>query len=461
MDQQIRNDGIGAGAGVNVSLHRLIAENLSSQVTSGQLQPGQKLPSERQIAKQFDASRATVRTALQHLEQSGLISRRERRSAIVTIRRTTAPYLRIACGSARLLNLFGRLGQMQILPPRCQLQSLDLQQPESITERLAHPAMGADVLICDLEYVHFFRGHSNLYYPLAESLLRETQVPIVVQESCQEGSSYIAIPLSVSPMVLYFNRSYFYDSHLELPGAHWSWSVLQEVACRLAASGHYGLQFHNRITHLSAIMAARGVQLYRPDGTVAAGSSAGFDDTIRSIYEMLHVRRAVPILARAEQLNLFAQRRCAMAIDGAEMYKFYCERLGEDLGVSVLPGDSQDRGSISTGFAIVAMSGIEGFAAVEHLVRTLLSTGTQRLLFQLSAGMPVRGELLDIDTFESFGIRRELAGRFLQQQQQPLRLNHPKSPTHKWAVENLFLELWLGLDNIDSLCNRFGELAYP
>ncbi len=102
-------------------LHRQIAENLSNQVSSGKLKPGERLPSERQIANQFQASRATVRTALQHLKQVGLITRRERRSAVVSIRRDITPYLRIACSNPRLIHLFSRLGELQLLPPRCQL----------------------------------------------------------------------------------------------------------------------------------------------------------------------------------------------------------------------------------------------------------------------------------------------------------------------------------------------------
>ena len=40
-------------------LHRRIAETLGDKVGTGLLKPGEKLPSERQIAQQFQASRAT------------------------------------------------------------------------------------------------------------------------------------------------------------------------------------------------------------------------------------------------------------------------------------------------------------------------------------------------------------------------------------------------------------------
>lgn len=147
MPERISGDGH-----MKVALHRLIAENLSNQVSTGKLKPGQKLPSERQIARQYQASRATVRTALQHLEQEGLITRRERRSAVVAIRRNITPYVRIACSHPRLVHLLGRLGEMQLLPPRCQVQLFDLQQSGAFGQLVSRPASGADVLICDLEY---------------------------------------------------------------------------------------------------------------------------------------------------------------------------------------------------------------------------------------------------------------------------------------------------------------------
>ena len=116
----------GSSTVTHTPLHRRIAENLSNRIVGGELMPGKKLPSERQIAHQFTASRATVRTALQHLEQEGLITRRDRRSAVVATRRDVRPNLRMAFSSPCLVNLFRNLSEKQVLPTRSQLQLLDM-----------------------------------------------------------------------------------------------------------------------------------------------------------------------------------------------------------------------------------------------------------------------------------------------------------------------------------------------
>ena len=53
-----------------------IARELRQAIHDGGFTPGDKLPTERQLAGHFGASRATVRTALSEVEAGGLISRR-------------------------------------------------------------------------------------------------------------------------------------------------------------------------------------------------------------------------------------------------------------------------------------------------------------------------------------------------------------------------------------------------
>ncbi|MFA0252539.1 GntR family transcriptional regulator, partial [Vibrio sp. 10N.261.45.A4] len=46
-------------------------------ILDGILSPGQQLPPERELAKQFDVSRPSVREAIQRLEAKGLLTRRQ------------------------------------------------------------------------------------------------------------------------------------------------------------------------------------------------------------------------------------------------------------------------------------------------------------------------------------------------------------------------------------------------
>jgi len=54
----------------------LIVEEIWSSILNGELQPGDRLPPERELVKQFDVSKVTLREALQTLETNGYIKRK-------------------------------------------------------------------------------------------------------------------------------------------------------------------------------------------------------------------------------------------------------------------------------------------------------------------------------------------------------------------------------------------------
>jgi DNA-binding LacI/PurR family transcriptional regulator len=58
------------------SKYRRVFEHLHSSIQSGQLKPGDRLPSEAELGKLFDASRITVAKAVLDLQRMGLVSRR-------------------------------------------------------------------------------------------------------------------------------------------------------------------------------------------------------------------------------------------------------------------------------------------------------------------------------------------------------------------------------------------------
>lgn len=58
-------------------LSDVILEQLENMILEGSLAPGQKLPPERELAKQFEVSRPSLREAIQKLEARGLVTRRQ------------------------------------------------------------------------------------------------------------------------------------------------------------------------------------------------------------------------------------------------------------------------------------------------------------------------------------------------------------------------------------------------
>ena len=65
----------GEGVG-RVSKHRRVYEHLLANIESGALRPGDRLPSEAELGKMFEASRITVAKAVHDLQRMGLVTRR-------------------------------------------------------------------------------------------------------------------------------------------------------------------------------------------------------------------------------------------------------------------------------------------------------------------------------------------------------------------------------------------------
>jgi GntR family transcriptional repressor for pyruvate dehydrogenase complex len=64
------------------TLYVEVADQIRSAILDGTLSSGEKLPSERELARQFGVSRASVREALRHLQAQGLLAPRGRTSPL-------------------------------------------------------------------------------------------------------------------------------------------------------------------------------------------------------------------------------------------------------------------------------------------------------------------------------------------------------------------------------------------
>src|SRR5690242_21872113 len=63
-----------------------IAERLAADIRSGLLAPGSRLPSERELARTLEVSRASVREALAALQLQGVVETRKGAGTFVTAR---------------------------------------------------------------------------------------------------------------------------------------------------------------------------------------------------------------------------------------------------------------------------------------------------------------------------------------------------------------------------------------
>ena len=97
-------------------LYELVSKQILNQILSGELKPGDRLPTERALAEQLGVSRTAVREAIAYLEGKGLLQEREDSGSIV--REVTFGCLlnfvsEALCGNKRLL--YDLLGVRKIL----------------------------------------------------------------------------------------------------------------------------------------------------------------------------------------------------------------------------------------------------------------------------------------------------------------------------------------------------------
>ncbi|MEU8752373.1 GntR family transcriptional regulator [Streptomyces chartreusis] len=129
---------------------RRIAEDLRTAIETGQLSPGDKLPSERALAEQYSAARNTAREAIRILAEQGLVTARHGRGVFVR-----EPQRLFRFGSDRYslknretgLTPFRLEAQRQGKVARIEVPSIAREvPPRDVAERLNVPAGEASVV---------------------------------------------------------------------------------------------------------------------------------------------------------------------------------------------------------------------------------------------------------------------------------------------------------------------------
>src|SRR5215217_322795 len=88
-----------------VKLYEEVASRTRDLIVSGELKPGQALPSERKLAEQFRVGRTVIREAIRQLEVSGLVESRHGGGNYVrevTVEHLVAPIATVLNGMVHL-----------------------------------------------------------------------------------------------------------------------------------------------------------------------------------------------------------------------------------------------------------------------------------------------------------------------------------------------------------------------
>lgn len=149
-------------------LHEQLVERIEQQILTGVLKPGDRLCSERDLARQFGVSRATVRCAVEALRAKGLVETRSGRGTRVSNR--TSQVMRYS------LDFMSKIGQAQGLKRLAELR--ELLEPEIAAlaaaraqkHQLAQITEALASLECAQEYPeHYADAELRFHVSLAEA----------------------------------------------------------------------------------------------------------------------------------------------------------------------------------------------------------------------------------------------------------------------------------------------------
>lgn len=158
-----------------------LMEDLRGQILSGEIEPGEKLPSENQLSAQYDVSRQTVRKALQILQNEGYIyaehgrgtfcsemmrhTKKSRNIAVVTTYLSDYIFPRVIQGIDQVLM---EQGYSILLKNTKNSRSLEAKCLEELLQK------DIDGLIIEPSKSQIFCRHTHLY-----RMLDEYQIPYV------------------------------------------------------------------------------------------------------------------------------------------------------------------------------------------------------------------------------------------------------------------------------------------
>jgi GntR family transcriptional regulator len=174
-------------------LYAQISNNLRERITR-ELSPGDRLPSENQLMKEYHVSRNTVRLAIDRLSKHGLVSTIKGKGTFVNSER-------LQYGLYKLVSFTEEMHRLGLRPSSRMLKIEKILPPESVREKLELSSDQEVFFISRLRLANDKPMALNLsYYPCH-------LCPTLDQEDLQHGSIYQTIEHQYGLLIGYANQT--------------------------------------------------------------------------------------------------------------------------------------------------------------------------------------------------------------------------------------------------------------
>ncbi len=221
-----------------------LINSIRSSITRGDYKPGDILPSENTLAKEFQLSKNSVRQALEKLVTEQLILKLPRIGNQVafpqdttTIRFGIYPSLQEEALMNELIALFHERY------PHIKVETLDLpyNNPDVMRQLLQYGLVDM-ITINNSDFLHVQEsGCLSLFEQLP---VREDAYPFLNKLFGEQQHKASIRPFIFSPVILCYNKAHFEEKRILEPDSSWTWDDLYYALRNLKMENRFGLFFH-------------------------------------------------------------------------------------------------------------------------------------------------------------------------------------------------------------------------
>lgn len=267
-------------------------------------------------------------------------------------------------------------------------------------------------------------------------------------EIFSQGTGVYALPVSMAPVVLFYNRAHFAEAGLEFPNPSWTWEQLREAAIKLTKRDENGRVIRYGLSnslHFELLEILAGVRRFDGEGRSRANDPRLLEVVQFNADLVLRDRVAPDVAASQEHSvgSLFESGKASMTIVGRWMVPTYNQVPDLDYDVAPLPlwkSNPRVTYTHAVGFSIARES--KHKEAAWEFLKFLGSTGAMTQLTELGDTVPARRSLLGSPAFLRQGIRPEHDEVFAQalDYSEFIQVLDPPAPTfYKEGVDALFV----------------------
>ncbi|MDF2671485.1 MAG: GntR family transcriptional regulator [Paenibacillus sp.] len=440
--------------------------SIRSDIDSGILLPGDLIPSEQELSKQFQLSRNSVRGALEQLQNEQVVEKIANVGNKVTANQRKQPIqlkMGVYKSAYRDMAIEDLLHDYHKANPNVRIQLVTLPEEDSF-QTIETYVQNNMLDLMTVNYTHFRQiQERGTLHELFEPLDDKPEVYPFLSNPYKTQDQVWLRPVIFSPVILCYNKKHFSEMGLLEPDSSWSWETLTEAAKALS-EGHNRFGFYFFLlseNRWSVFLLQNGVRFTRhADGKLNI-RHPGFTSMMEYCRELLFGQADRPLYMLESENDaelLFRQEKASMIITTYFNLNYFKD-CDFPIDIAPLPSSGQYKTLLlNIGIAVSQFSTLKGEAV--KFADYLISHAGQLAIRQHTYSLPSVKAIAESDGYKSEYLT--LPSRFMMFREIFPTFNYYTelnlTPSEFNMIRKELRLFWANLETVEQFCDRMDQL---